>query len=177
MTSLCNSIWRALNSFSSGYWQSITTQDGCFHGFVVSYNNVKLYFIYTIDILVWNRWNHKLYLTHVSGGKAYWGKRNVPWESVTSAPLVLSMRPCKNYFWLLRLVIYFLSNLTHKTKIGPATKTGGRLLIANHQQQSNHLAIQHRVLGSAVPITTLSILWQNANAGLKPFYRAELACL
>jgi hypothetical protein len=139
--------------------------------------NVKLYFIYTLDILVWNRWNQKLYLTNVSGGQAYWGKRTVPWESVTSAPLVLSMRPCKNYFWLLRLVIYFLSNLTHKTKIGPATKTGGRLLIANHQQQSNHLAIQHRVLGSAVPITTLSILWQNANAGLKPFYRAELACL
>jgi hypothetical protein len=77
----------------------------------------------------------------------------------------------QKYFWLLRLVIYFLSNLTHKTKIGPATKTGGRLLIANHLHQSNYLAIQHWVLAFAVPFTILSILCQNA--GLKQFYRAK----
>jgi hypothetical protein len=63
----------------------------------------------------------------------------------------------QKYFWLLRLVIYFFSNLTHKTKIGPATKTGGKLLIANHLHQSNYLAIQHWVLGSIVPFTTFRI--------------------
>jgi len=64
----------------------------------------------------------------------------------------------QKYFWLSRLVIYFLSNLAHKTKIGPATKTGGRLRIANHLHQSNYLAIQHGALGSGVPFTTLSVL-------------------
>jgi hypothetical protein len=81
----------------------------------------------------------------------------------------------QKYFLLLRLVIYFLSNLTHKTKIGLVTKIGGRLLIPNHLHQSNYLAIQHWVLGSTVPFTTLSIQWQNA--GLKPFYKAKPACL
>jgi hypothetical protein len=50
----------------------------------------------------------------------------------------------QKYFWLLRLVRYVLSNLTDKTKIGPETKTGQRLLIASHLRQSNYLAIQHR---------------------------------
>jgi hypothetical protein len=41
--------------------------------------------------------------------------------------------------------------------------------------QSNYLAIQHWVLGSAMPFTTFSIRWQNAR--LKPFYRTKPACL
>jgi hypothetical protein len=85
------------------------------------------------------------------------GKRTVPWESVIVTPLGVQYETLQIYFWLLKLVIYFLSNLTHETKIGLATKTGGRLLIANHLHQSNYLAIQ-QVLGFVVPFTTLSIL-------------------
>ncbi len=50
---------------------------------------------------------------------------------------------------------------------------GGRLVIATHMDQSNHLANQQQVLGFAVPFASLGILCKNA--GLKPFCSAKQA--
>jgi hypothetical protein len=57
-------------------------------------------------------------------------------------------------------------NPTHKTEIG--TAKGGRLLLATHLDQSNHLANQQQVLGFALPFASLSILLCK-NAGPNPF--------
>jgi hypothetical protein len=54
----------------------------------------------------------------------------------------------------------FFPNLTHKTEIG--TRKGGRLLIATHLDQSNHLANQQQVLGFALPFASLNIPCKNA---------------
>ncbi len=50
-------------------------------------------------------------------------------------------------------------NLIDKTETG--TAKGGRLLIATHLDQSNHLTNQQQVLGVAVPFASLSILCKN----------------
>jgi hypothetical protein len=50
-------------------------------------------------------------------------------------------------------------NLTRKSKTG--TEKGGRLPIATHLDQSNHLANQQQVLGFAMPFASFSILCKN----------------
>jgi hypothetical protein len=52
--------------------------------------------------------------------------------------------------FLTSMISYLLfPNLTHKTEIG--TVNHGRLLLATHINQSNHLAHRQQVLGFAVP--------------------------
>jgi hypothetical protein len=65
----------------------------------------------------------------------------------------------KQYFSHLGLVIYLF---THRTETG--TAKGGRLLIATHTDQSNHLANQQQVLGFAVPFASFSILCKDHSA-------------
>jgi len=52
-------------------------------------------------------------------------------------------------------------------KLKPGLQIGGRLVIATHLDQSNHLANQEQVLGFAVPFTSLCKLCNSA--GQKPF--------
>jgi len=55
-----------------------------------------------------------------------------------ASPKVLSTRPCKNISHIQGLVIYFYPTPLIKLKL--RLQTGGRLLIATHLDQSNHLA-------------------------------------
>jgi hypothetical protein len=57
-----------------------------------------------------------------------------------------------------KISLLLFPNLTHKTETG--TAKGGRLLIATHLEQSNHLANQQQVLGFAVPFASLSPIVQ-----------------
>jgi hypothetical protein len=59
-----------------------------------------------------------------------------------ASPKVLSMRPCKNISHIQGLVIYFYPTPLIKLKL--RLQTGGRLLIATHLDQSNHLANQRQ---------------------------------
>jgi hypothetical protein len=61
--------------------------------------------------------------------------------------------------------LIFFSTLPIKLKLG--LQKMGILLIANHLDQSNHLANQQQVLGFAVPFASLRILCKSA--GPKPF--------
>jgi hypothetical protein len=62
---------------------------------------------------------------------------------------------------LLTSKILYNFTLTSPTKLKPGVQNG-RLLIATHLDQSNHLANQQQVLGFAVPFASLSILCINA---------------
>jgi hypothetical protein len=70
----------------------------------------------------------------------------------------------QEYFLQSKISYLLSSNLTHKTEIG--TRKGGRLLIATHLDQSNHLANQQQVLGFAMPFASLNILCKNAGPKL-----------
>jgi hypothetical protein len=61
-----------------------------------------------------------------------------------------------------KISLLLFPNLTHKTETG--TAKGGRLLIATHLEQSNHLANQQQVLGFAVPFASLSPMCKNAGS-------------
>jgi hypothetical protein len=69
-----------------------------------------------------------------------------------AAPIAL-----QEHFSQSKISYLLFPNLTHKTEIG--TRKGGRLLIATHLHQSNHLANQQQVLGFAR--ISLNILCKN----------------
>jgi hypothetical protein len=71
-----------------------------------------------------------------------------------AAPMAL-----QEHFSQSKISYLLFPNLTHKTEIG--TRKGGRLPIATHLHQSNHLANQQQVLGFAMPFASLNILCKN----------------
>jgi len=77
----------------------------------------------------------------------------------------------QEYFSQSKISYLLFPNLTHKTEIG--TRKGGRLLIATHLGQSNHLANQQQVLGFAMPFSQLQHpmqkCWACKNSGPKLF--------
>ncbi len=83
-----------------------------------------------------------------------------------AAPPIFSMGSAATLF-LKCMISYliFFSTLPIKLKLG--LQKMGILLIANHLDQSNHLANQQQVLGFAVPFASLRILCKSA--GPKPF--------
>jgi hypothetical protein len=82
----------------------------------------------------------------------------------TSETGMLNMWPCNGISNIQDIVAYF-PIVTHTRETG--TAKGGRLLLATHLNQSNHLVNLQEVLGLAVPFASLSTLCKNA--GPKPF--------
>jgi hypothetical protein len=82
----------------------------------------------------------------------------------TSETGMLNMWPCNSISHIQDIVTYF-PIVAHTSETG--TAKGGRLLIATHLNQSNHLANLQEVLGFAVPFASLTTLCKNA--GPKPF--------
>jgi hypothetical protein len=91
-----------------------------------------------------------------------------------AAPMAL-----QEHFSQSKISYLLFPNLTHKTEIG--TRKGGRLLIAIHLHQSNHLANQQQVLGFAMPFASLNILCKNTGhaklVGQNYFAEANQHCL
>jgi hypothetical protein len=91
-----------------------------------------------------------------------------------AAPMAL-----QEHFSQSKISYLLFPNLTHKTEIG--TRKGGRLLIATHLHQSNHLANQQQVLGFAMPFASLNILCKNTGhaklVGQNYFAEANQHCL
>jgi len=70
----------------------------------------------------------------------------------------------QQYFSYPRLIIYFF--LTLPIKLKPAK--GGKVIIANHMDQSNHLANQQHMLGFVMPFASLRHNVKNAGSNAEP---------
>jgi hypothetical protein len=96
----------------------------------------------------------------IEQGESCWNASLAVWELNSLEHL----HPCsvcglKTVLLTSKILFYFSLTSPIKPKLG---LQNGRLLIATHLDQSNHLGNQQKVLGYAVPFASLSILCKNA---------------